>query len=154
MSRHARISEASMKQVSPLKAIRSFCVACQGESPIAVTECTDLHCPFHPYRHGTPPKGKRHQPMKAVKLYCLDNCQAGAGREEVAICQGDTALLGPCLVFPFRLGVNPNISEATREKARQRELRKMEQGTNTLPIFAAHALFDAPESTITNREGL
>lgn len=132
---------------SPLQAIRVFCVQCQGESFQAVTECADTACPFYPYRHGTPPEGLRHQPMKAIKQYCFGNCQCGAGRQEVVECQGDKAAAGPCPAFPFRLGTNPNISAATREKARQRELRKVEEGTNTLPILPTHTPFDAPEST-------
>jgi hypothetical protein len=73
--------------------------------------------------------------MKAIKAYCFDNCQAGSGRDEVLNCKGDEPwkdVLQPCPVFPFRLGKNPNISMETREKARQRELRKVADGSNSL----------------------
>ena len=132
---------------SPLEAIRVFCIECQGGSFQSVTECADTACAFHPYRHGTALEKGRHSPLRACRAYCFENCLPGAGADAVKDCGGDTALLGPCPVFPFRMGKNPNISAATREKARQRELRKMEEGTNTLPVFPAHAPLDAPEST-------
>ena len=117
---------------SPLKAVRTFCVECQGDSFPAVTECRDLACPFYAYRHGTPPEGQPHKPLRGIKTYCSNFCLPDGGRDAVLACQGDKALSGPCPVFPFRLGVNPNISAETREKARQRELKKMADGSNTL----------------------
>lgn len=113
---------------SPLQAIRVFCVQCQGGSAQGVTECTDNICPFYAYRFGIPPQDKKHQPMKAIKQFCLINCQVEAGRQEVVHCQGDKAMLGPCPVFPFRLGRNPNVSQATREKRRQAASKRAVKG--------------------------
>lgn len=135
---------------TPLKAIRTFCIECQGESFQAVTECADAACPFYPYRHGTPPEGARHQPMKAIKQYCLNNCQCGAGRQDVVECQGDKAVLGPCPVFPFRLGVNPNISDATKEQRRLRAQERAQKGTFGFSRATHQTPFDTPESTKTN----
>ena len=136
---------------SPLAAIRRFCIQCQGDSFLAVTECNDTTCPFHEYRHGVALEKGRHSPTKACRSFCHEQCQAGAGTEEVRTCGGDTAFLGPCPVFPFRMGTNPNISRETREKARQRELKKLAEGTNSLAKVPAHTPFDAPESTETGR---
>jgi hypothetical protein len=136
---------------SPLKAIRVFCVECQGDSFQGVSECADTACPFREYRSGKALEAGQHRPLGAVRRYCHEYCQAGAGRAEVLSCQGDKPLDGGpgCPVFPFRLGKNPNISEETRKKARQRELAKLVEGANSLPLFPAHGLFDAPESTQT-----
>ena len=139
---------------SPLESIRAFCIECQGGSFQSVTECTDAACPFSPYRHGVPlPKG-HHAPLRACKRYCHESCQADGGRDEVVACRGDEAVLGPCSVFPFRLGRNPNISDATREKARQRELRKLADGSNALSFSPAQRPFQLPKSTETATGGL
>ena len=134
MSRHTKRS--------PLKAIRAFCVECQGDSFQAVSECKDTACPFYAYRSGDALPAGQHKPMSAIKAYCFGNCLPGASREAIADCQGNKAYAGPCPVFPFRLGKNPNISEETREKARQRELRKVADGSNPLLKLPAHRLFD------------
>ena len=132
---------------TPLEAIRAFCVECMGGSFQGVTECADKACPFYPYRHGTPLAKGRHSPVRACRVYCFENCLPGSGPEAVKDCGGDTALLGPCPVFPFRMGKNPNISAATREKARQRALETDPLGLRSSKNLQAHAPFDAPEST-------
>lgn len=139
---------------SPLKAIRAFCTTCQGECSRAVAGCADTACPFYPYRHGTPPEGMKHQPMKAIRRYCLDNCQCGAGRQEVVDCGGDTALLGPCPVFPFRLGKNPNFSAEIREKRRQAALERGPVGIIAARKSRIHGPFTDIESTKSVVDGL
>lgn len=139
---------------SPLKAIRTFCIECQGESFQAVTECTDTACAFYPYRHGAALEKGRHSPVRACRAYCSDNCLAGAGHEAVKDCGGDTALLGPCPVFPFRMGTNPNVTAETRAKARQRVLEADPLGLRNAARKQSHALFQAPESTESARAEL
>ena len=139
------------KNRSPLQAIRAFCLECEGDSPANVKDCLNPACPFYAYRLGTPPAGQSHQPMKAIKTYCFDQCQAGSGREEVLTCQGDKAALGPCPVFPFRLGVNPNISAATRERRRQAALLHDPLGIQKGKTSQTHGGFKAPESTETTQ---
>ncbi|MDR1241799.1 MAG: hypothetical protein LBM00_03285 [Deltaproteobacteria bacterium] len=134
---------------SPLQAIRVFCVECQGDSFQGVSECADTACPFHPYRHGTALSKGGHRPIGTIKRYCHEYCQGGVivGSYEVKDCGGDKAALGPCPVFPFRLGMNPNISEETREKHRQRVLHLDPLGLNLSQNSLNHTPFDAPEST-------
>jgi len=134
---------------SPLEAIRRFCIECQGDLANAqyVTACRYTVCPFHAYRHGTQPDGQPHRPLSAIKAYCFDNCLPGASREAIADCQGDKAFTGPCPVFPFRLGVNPNISAETREKLRQIALKNNS-------ILLAHGVSRAKTATKTTQATL
>ena len=68
---------------SSLKAIRTFCIGCQGESFQALTECADTACPFYPYRHGAALEKGRHSPVRACRAYCSENCLPGAGADAV-----------------------------------------------------------------------
>lgn len=135
------------KARSALKTIRAFCTECQGGLPQAVSECADIACLFYPYRHGKALARGQHQPVKAIRRYCFNNCLPGAGAKSVRDCGGDTALLGPCPVFSFRLGKNPNFSEATRLQRRQRALELNPLGLQTLNQTQHQVCFDAPEST-------
>ena len=132
---------------SPLEAIRVFCVECQGGSFQGVTECADRDCPFHPYRHGAALAKGHHSHVRACRAFCFENCLPVAGVDTVKDCGGDTALLGPCPVFPYRLGKNPNISAATREKRRQAALERGPVGIIATQNSRIHTPSDAPEST-------
>ena len=137
------------KMPSPLRVIRTFCLECQGDMTNAryVKECKDTACPLYAYRYGTLPVP--HRPLSAIKAYCYDYCQGGAGHAEVLHCQGDKAFGGPCPVFPFRLGVNPNISKATREKRRQAALLHDPLGLQKEKLSQIHVVSDAPEAPKT-----
>ena len=132
---------------SPLKAVRAFCMQCQGNSSDGVAECNFADCPFYDYRHGVAlPKGQ-HSPIRACKKYCHEQCQAGApsGSDEVKNCQGDKAILGPCPVFPYRLGKNPNVSEETKQGRRERALKRIGEGTHNMFKTRSHDTFQSPE---------
>ena len=129
---------------TPLTAIRVFCVECQGGLTQAVAECADADCPFHPYRHGSALEKGRHSPVKACRAYCTAYCLPEANAEEIRNCGGDTALLGPCPVFPFRMGTNPNISAETREKRRQTAIKHNPLGLNMVAASLVQAPFELP----------
>ena len=103
------------KPLSPLEAIRAFCLECDGSH---VNACLYPACPFYDYRLGKRPAGKVCATVKAIQTYCHEECQAGSGSHEVLTCQGDKAILGPCPVFPFRMGKNPNRSIPLSEERR------------------------------------
>lgn len=42
-------------QKNPVKAVREFCLACCGDSPSAVKECTSINCALYPFRLGKNP---------------------------------------------------------------------------------------------------
>jgi hypothetical protein len=53
----AKFDGKSVRRVSltPVRAIRYFCVECMGGSFQEVSGCTDLHCALFPYRLGKRP---------------------------------------------------------------------------------------------------
>lgn len=46
------------KKLSPVKAIRKFCLVCLGGSPDEIRRCTDETCPLYPFRFGKDPGRK------------------------------------------------------------------------------------------------
>ena len=111
-------STSRMTRRSPLQAIRVFCLECDGGSSNNVNSCLNPACPFYGYRLGTLPDGQPHQSVKAIRTYCFEQCQAGSDRSEVLTCQGDKAILGPCPIYPFRLGKNPHKSKPLSDERR------------------------------------
>ena len=112
-----------MSTFTPFEAIRKHCLMCFQNSLAGIRECADTLCPLWPYRLGTRPDGLPHRPLKACRRFCVEQCLAGEA-SEVKSCQGDKAVLGPCPLYRFRMGRNPNISEATRAKQRETALRQ------------------------------
>jgi hypothetical protein len=115
------------KRLSPLKAIRAFCVWCCGGSAHEVNLCPagpdKRHpCDLWPYRMGGIPQGASRSLMRAIKARCLDCMPDGP-----ADCDASQAyeIHPPCPCWPYRLGRNPNIGEETREKRRERGKRQM-----------------------------
>ena len=137
------------KTQSPLKSIRAFCVECQGGSFQGVSECADTACPFHPYRHGRALAKGKHSPTRACRAYCFKYCLPEARADDIRNCGGDTALLGPCPVFPFRMGKNPNISKATREQHSIKTQKRTIKGVAGFVKTAIHGPVEMPESTKT-----
>ena len=125
-----------MRKISALEAIRRFCVQCEGDSPTSVTECLYKACPFYAYRLGVALPAGKHRPLKAIRTFCLEECQAGS-QCQVEGCQGDTAAAGPCPAFPFRLGKSPNVTTETREKRRAANFRQTAAGKNVLGSIPA-----------------
>lgn len=120
---------------SPRKAIRKFCLDCEGGNPDGVVDCLNRECPFHPYRSGKRTDAPKGRPalVRVIKGYCHEYCQAGAGRQEVMTCAGNVPAIPeampPCPLYPFRLGVNPNIREETRELKRRQGQARAREGT-------------------------
>lgn len=136
--------EYPMRTRTPLEAIRLFCLDCQGGSPKGVVECADTTCPFFDYRHGIALSSGAHRPLAAIKTFCRKHCLPDAA-DDIKTCGGDTAMLGPCPVFPFRLGMNPNIRPETRERLRQIARERDPLGLKTRSIFQAQRPIRLPE---------
>ena len=43
-------------RLTPIKAIRRYCLSCCLENSAEVRRCTAVECPLHPYRMGHRPK--------------------------------------------------------------------------------------------------
>ena len=125
-----------MKRLTALEAIRKFCLQCQGGVSANVTECQYAVCPFYPYRLGVALPAGKHRPLKTIRAYCVEECQAG-NQGQVDYCQGDTAAAGPCPAFPFRMGKSPNVTAGTREKRRAANFRQTAAGKNALGLISA-----------------
>jgi hypothetical protein len=44
-----------MKEITPIKAIRTKCIDCQGGSPLSVRRCEATDCPLFKFRLGKNP---------------------------------------------------------------------------------------------------
>ena len=53
---------------TPVKAIQTFCIECQGESFQAVAECADTACPFYPYRSAATREKARQRSLETDPL--------------------------------------------------------------------------------------
>lgn len=142
-----------MKKLTPLESIRRFCLQCEGGRAAQVADCLYPACPFYAYRMGEALPVGKHRPVKAIRTYCVEECQGGMPGQ-VEGCQGDKAVIGPCPVFPFRMGRNPNISAATREKRKQAASIRAVKGVYGFPKTTHQTPFDAPESTETPQPDL
>lgn len=89
-----------MTNLTPLKAVRTYCVECSGDSPREVRLCPAERCALHPIRSGNN-VGRVESVVKQIRKRCLD-CSGGS-REAVSGCE-----LKDCPLHPFRMGRNPN----------------------------------------------
>ena len=141
-----------MKKLSAFEAIRKFCLQCQAGVSANVTECQHTACPFYAYRLGVALPAGKHRPLKTIRAYCVEECQAG-NQGQVDDCQGDTAAAGPCPAFLFRMGKSPNVTAGTREKRWAANFRQTAAGKNVLgSISTRHSKpFQAAESSESTR---
>lgn len=71
-----------MPSLTPVKAIRKFCLHCVDGETQQVTNCTggsdnpnSYQCPLFPYRMGNNPRSKaKLSVLKSIRLHCYDCC--------------------------------------------------------------------------------
>lgn len=90
-----------MTKASTRKAIRRFCMACQGASSRQVSACEDTGCALHPYRSGEEEAEGPYPPNRAIRKFCLICC--GNLRSEVRGC----AARETCALWSYRFGCTP-----------------------------------------------
>lgn len=105
-----------MTKGSTLKAIRRFCMACQGGSSRQVAACEDADCALHPYRSGEqierPEQPKQPEqaelaeqapcpPSRTIRRFCMACC--ANLRAEVRAC----AAREDCALWSYRFGCTP-----------------------------------------------
>lgn len=68
------------KSLTPMKAIRKFCIICSGNMA-GVRDCPDQACPIRPWRFGMGLKryNKKTQWRLSKKTQLLSKAEAGAG---------------------------------------------------------------------------
>ena len=96
---------------TPLKAIRSDCVACMGGNVQLPAECTARGCALWPYRMGKRPATGAHRPLGAVHAHCI-SCVGSA--QEARSCTGEMIDGTTCVLHPYRNGTNPRRRGAGR----------------------------------------
>ena len=99
-----------MARVIPWRAVRRFCLDCQGESAPAVRACTDSHCALWEWRlpEGEPKEFGR-LVLRAVRRHCL---HCAGDRREVRACPAREA----CPLWSLRFGVRPETYKAVRQR--------------------------------------
>jgi hypothetical protein len=65
--------------LTPVRAIRAFCLLCRGHSYKDVRQCYCTNCPLHEYRLGCRPKGQaKRTPLKAIRAWWLWSMRGSA----------------------------------------------------------------------------
>ena len=80
--------------MSPLQAVKKYCVWCCNDQPKEVNLCQDFKCSLNK-------KNLTKKVLKAIRLRCID-CQPDS-KKAVLNCTGND-----CFLYIFRLGKNPN----------------------------------------------
>ncbi|UZP66589.1 hypothetical protein N1030_13350 [Desulfovibrio mangrovi] len=90
-----------MTKGSTQKAIRRFCMACQGASSKQVAACEDTECALHPHRSGEEVADAPCPSHRAIRRFCMACC--ANLRAEVRGC----AAREDCALWSFRFGCTP-----------------------------------------------
>ena len=83
------------------RAVRKFCLDCQGASPSLVRECEEEECSLHPWRlPDSPPFFEEYgKAIRAVRRHCLI---CAGDRREVRSCDAEES----CPLWGYRFGVH------------------------------------------------
>jgi len=86
--------------MTPLTAIRKYCLYCSNNQPIEIQKCPSKNCPFYLYRMGKNTTKPRQRALKAIRKYCLD-CSNNSSN------QVKKCTFSECPLFEYRSGKNP-----------------------------------------------
>lgn len=86
-----------MQRLTPLRAIRKYCVWCCADNPIEPRFCVVKNCSLYKFRLGQ----GRGRYLKGIRLRCL-NCSAFVS-DDVKDCQ-----FQDCPLFYYRFGRSPH----------------------------------------------
>ena len=113
--------KAPMIDREAAKALRRFCLECQGGHAPSVQRCTDKECVLHAFRQCTvDPLPEDARPLRAIRRHCLS---CAGSRAEARSCAERAA----CPLWSYRFGVLP--ATFRRVSARRRRFKE----TLTLP---------------------
>jgi len=100
------------KSLTPLRAIRAFCLDCCSVTSAEVRNCIIESCALYPYRLGRRPKGlTTSTPLKSIRKRCFA-CGEGTAHD-IAECKIDD-----CPIFYYRFGKNPKRKGIGNRNAR------------------------------------
>ena len=96
------------------KAVRRFCLDCQGGSFASIQECRDVSCDLFGMRLCTlAPLPQEARPLRAIRRHCLD---CAGGRAEVRACDARE----DCPLWSFRFGVLPGTFKRVAARRRRK----------------------------------
>ena len=100
------------------KALRRFCLECQGGSAPSVFACADTACVLYTFRQCTTvplPEGAR--PLRGIRQHCL---LCAGSRQDVRACDAKET----CSLWSYRFGVLPGTFKrvALRRKKKRETL--------------------------------
>ena len=99
-----------MQRPTPLRALRRFCLDCQGDSATAVEHCADTLCALWAVRTAErPAAAETRLILRAVRRHCM-NC--AGDRREIRAC----AAREHCPLWSLRFGVLPETYKAVRQR--------------------------------------
>jgi len=88
-----------MRKLTPLKAIRKYCLWCVLKNSLEVRLCQDNTCPLYPLRFGK--RKQSYSVLKAIRQRCKD-CSEGT-LPAIKNCE-----FPDCSLFIYRSGHNPS----------------------------------------------
>jgi len=88
--------------ITPIKAIRKYCLWCCNNQTKEVELCPETRCPLQSLRHGRLVKGIK--PLKSIRLRCID-C-SGLSMKDVNSCKFGPDHINKCDLYQFRMGRN------------------------------------------------
>ncbi len=86
------------KTLTPLKAIREYCIGCMNGQVVEIRLCPINDCPFYEYRFGV--KNGKESALKVIMKKCQE-CGEG-DKNSIKQCE-----FKECPVFSYRKGHNP-----------------------------------------------
>lgn len=95
------------------RAVRRFCLDCQGGQPSLARACADHACHLHPWRLPDSPaiSGEYGRVLRAVRRYCL---VCAGDRREARACDARES----CPLWEYRFGVHSVTYKRVSERVR------------------------------------
>lgn len=96
------MDSAFPEEKKAVRAVRRFCLECQGEQAELVRECVDGGCPLYPWRlpAAEPFQEGKGRALRAVRRHCLI---CAGDRREARSCDAKSS----CPLWDYRFGVLP-----------------------------------------------
>ena len=85
--------------MTPLKAIRKYCLWCGGDSPKEVRDCVVKECVLWGFRMGRLPENRKLTSLGSIRARCMD---CANGKTNAALCSDKD-----CALYIYRNGKNP-----------------------------------------------
>ena len=101
-------------QSKPARALRRFCMDCQGGYSASVQDCQDLSCQLYIYRLCTlQPLPDDARPLRAIRRHCLF---CAGSRQDVRACDAREE----CSLWSYRFGVLPGTFKRVAARRRKK----------------------------------